>query len=107
MNKQQTVHQKLAAHLAELESSRTEAFNNGEWALVDALQLCIDDTRDDIKAQELIEAIKAKPGYQVFPGSGNNIVVVYSCPSAVKQHSVWLGRRDTINSLQSILSSAK
>lgn len=58
--------------------------------------------------QKLIDAIKAKPGHQVFPGSHGidmSIIVVHTRPNGVRQNSVWLGRRSTIDNLQRILAA--
>ena len=58
--------------------------------------------------QQLIEAIKALPGHQVFPGRFGidiSIIVVHTRPNGVKQSSVWLVRRMTIDKLQSILEA--
>jgi hypothetical protein len=56
--------------------------------------------------QQLIDAIKAKPNYQVFPGrNGNAVMVVHTRPTGVKQQSVWLGRRTTIETLQIIVGA--
>ena len=57
--------------------------------------------------QQLIDAIKAKPGYQVFPGSaGGAVRIVRTSKSSIGQQSVWLGRRSTIEQLQQILARA-
>lgn len=56
--------------------------------------------------QQLIDAIKAKPGYQVFPGNGC-IVVARSAANSVSQRSVWLGRSSTVANLQNIIAAAK
>lgn len=55
-----TTRQKLIDHLAELEQAREKAFKQGQWARVDDLQMCIDDTRDDIKALKLTEVNREK-----------------------------------------------
>ncbi len=57
--------------------------------------------------QQLIAAIKAKPGYQVHPGrNGNNAVMVYfTHANGVRSYSVWLGRRGTIDRLNEILAA--
>jgi hypothetical protein len=54
--------------------------------------------------QQLINAIKALPGHQVFPGStGGAVIIAITSKNSVKQQSVWLGRRSTIDNLQRIL----
>lgn len=56
--------------------------------------------------QQLIEAIKAKPGYQVFPGSnGGSIRIVRTSKNSIGQQSVWLGRKNTIQDLERILAA--
>lgn len=56
--------------------------------------------------QQLIDAIKAKPGYQVFPGSdGGSVIVAITRPNGVSQRSVWLSRKSTIDNLQQILAA--
>lgn len=56
--------------------------------------------------QQLIDAIKAKPGYQVFPGSNSgSVVIAVTKPNSVSQRSVWLGRTNTIPQLQQIASA--
>ncbi len=59
--------------------------------------------------QQIIEAIKAQPNYQVFPGNGC-VVVAYTHSTAtgvrVSQGSIWLGRSNTIDRLQSTLLTA-
>lgn len=56
--------------------------------------------------QQLIDAIKAKPGYQVFPGSsGGAVIVARTSSNSINQQSVWLGRSSTINRLQQILAA--
>lgn len=56
--------------------------------------------------QQLIEAIEAKPGHQVFPGSqGGSVVITITKANGVSQRSVWLGRRSTIENLQRILAA--
>lgn len=58
--------------------------------------------------QQLIEAIKALPGHQVFPGRlGGCVVIARAIPNGVSQRSVWLDRPSTIDNLQSILAAAK
>jgi hypothetical protein len=58
--------------------------------------------------QKLIEAIKAKPGYQVFPGSmGGSVIVACTKPTGTSQQSVWLGRRSTIENLERIAAADK
>ncbi len=56
---------------------------------------------------QLIEAIKRKPGYQVFNGrNGNNsIIVQHTYTNGVRSQSVWLGRSSSVESLQSILEA--
>lgn len=55
--------------------------------------------------QQLIEAIKAKPGHRVFPGrDGGSIIVCVQTKSSVRQQSVWLGRSSTVSNLQRILA---
>jgi hypothetical protein len=54
--------------------------------------------------QQLINAIKALPGHQVFPGStGGAVIIAITRTNSVAQRSVWLGRRSTVENLQSIL----
>jgi hypothetical protein len=54
--------------------------------------------------QQLINAIKALPGHQVFPGStGGAVIIAITRANSVAQRSVWLGRRSTVDNLQSIL----
>lgn len=56
--------------------------------------------------KQLIDAIKAKPGFQVYPGRlGGNVVVIQTRPNGVRQQSIWLGRRLTIESLQQVLEA--
>lgn len=56
--------------------------------------------------QQLIEAIKAKPGYQVFPGSqGGCVKIAITRANSVSQRTVWLGRKSTIPNLQRILAA--
>jgi hypothetical protein len=56
--------------------------------------------------QQLIAAIKAKPGHQVFPGSsGGCVIVAITRANSVGQRSVWLGRRSTIENLEAILAA--
>lgn len=56
--------------------------------------------------QQLIEAIKAKPNHQVFPGrNGMGVVIAITRPNGVRQHSVWLGRKTAAETLQSILGA--
>lgn len=60
--------------------------------------------------QQLIEAIKALPGHQVFPGRHGidiSVIVVRTQSNGVKQSSVWLGRRQTIETLQTIIANSK
>ena len=56
--------------------------------------------------QQLIEAIKQLPGYQVFPGNGC-VMIARTCGSSVSQQSVWLGRSSTLERLQAILDKAR
>lgn len=63
---------------------------------------------DQIKQeQQLIAAIKAKPGYQVNPGRNNNnaVMVYFTHANGVRSYSVWLGRSGTINRLNEILAA--
>lgn len=56
--------------------------------------------------QKLIEAIKAKPGYQVFPGAqGGCVRIAITRPDGVFQRSVWLGRRSSVEQLEAILAA--
>lgn len=56
--------------------------------------------------QKIIEAIKAKPGYQVFPGSnGGSVIIAITRPNGVSQRSVWLGRSSTIANLEQVLAA--
>ncbi len=56
--------------------------------------------------KKLIEAIKAKAGYQVFLGSmGGCVRIVRNTKSSVGQQSVWLGRKDTIADLERIIAA--
>jgi hypothetical protein len=56
--------------------------------------------------QQLIQAIKALPGHQVFFGTDQaSVRVSISHPNGVKQLSVWLGRPSTISNLQQILGA--
>jgi hypothetical protein len=56
--------------------------------------------------KELIEAIKAKQGYQVFPGTDNaSVRVVRTSKNSVGQQSVWLGRKNSIPDLERILAA--
>lgn len=58
------------------------------------------------QVQKLIEAIKAKPGHQVFPGrTGHTVIVAITRPNSVSQRSVWLDRSSTVQNLQSILAA--
>ena len=54
--------------------------------------------------QQLIAAIKAKPGHQVFPGNGC-VVIARTNANSISQRSVWLGRTSTVGNLQQILST--
>lgn len=56
--------------------------------------------------QQLIEAIKAKPGYQVFLGSsGGSVIIARTSKVGVHQQSVWLGRSSTLDNLQRALAA--
>ena len=55
--------------------------------------------------KQLIDAIKALPGHQVFPGNGC-VVIARTTANSVSQRSVWLGRRRTLEQLQGILDKA-
>jgi hypothetical protein len=56
--------------------------------------------------QQLIDAIKAKPGHQVFPGAnGGSVTIAITRQNGVSQQSVWLGRRSTLENLQRVLSA--
>ena len=56
--------------------------------------------------QQLIQAIKAKPGYQVFVYVDRRVATVARTqPNRVSQQSVWLGRPITISRLQQILEA--
>lgn len=58
--------------------------------------------------QQLIEAIRALPSHQVFPGrEGGSVTIAITKANGVSQRSVWLGRRSTIDNLQSILAAGK
>lgn len=58
--------------------------------------------------QQLIEAIKALPGHQVFPGNlGGSVVIAITRANGVRQQSVWLNRTSTIERLQSIIANSK
>lgn len=54
--------------------------------------------------QQLIDAIKTKPGHQVFNGNGC-VVIARNHKNGVSQRSVWLGRAFTIEKLQGILAA--
>ena len=56
--------------------------------------------------QQLIDAIKALPGHQVFPGNGC-VVIARTTANSVSQRSVWLDRKSTVANLQQILAVAK
>ncbi len=57
--------------------------------------------------QRLIKAIKAIPGYQVFPGrNGGAVTVAITRANGVSQQSVWLGRTSSIERLERILSDS-
>ena len=56
--------------------------------------------------QKLIEAIKAKPGCQVFPGAnGGSVIIAITRPNGISQRSVWLGRKNTIANLEQVLAA--
>ena len=56
--------------------------------------------------QDLIKAIKAKPGYEVFPGStGGAVIIARTTKNSVSQQSVWLGRSSSIPNLERILAA--
>ena len=55
--------------------------------------------------QQLIEAIKALPGHQVFPGNGC-VMIAITRSNGVSQRSVWLNRASTIGRLQFIIASS-
>lgn len=58
--------------------------------------------------QKLIDAIRAKPGYQVFPGSqGGCVMIAHTTANSVSQRSVWLGRSSTIENLERIAATDK
>lgn len=58
--------------------------------------------------QQLIDAIKALPGHQVFLGrNGGAVTIAITKPNGVSQQSVWLGRSSTIERLQSIIANSK
>lgn len=58
--------------------------------------------------QQLIEAIKAKPGHEVLMGqNGGSVHIVRGSKNRISQLSVWLGRRNTIEHLQGILFADK
>ena len=57
--------------------------------------------------KQLIDAIKAKPNYQVFVNAVNRrALVVKNKPNGATQHSVWLGRSSAVETLQNILAVA-
>ena len=60
-----------------------------------------------IQETQLIEAIKRKPGYQVFNGRNGNssIIIQYTYTNGVRSQSVWLGRSSSVARLQSILEA--
>jgi hypothetical protein len=59
----------------------------------------------EAKEQQLIEAIKAKPGYKVFFGTDNaSVIVVRESKNSVGQQSVWLGRKNSVANLQKVLA---
>jgi hypothetical protein len=60
-----------------------------------------------IQETQLIEAIKRKPGYQVFNGRNGNssIIIYYTYTNGVRSQSVWLGRSGSVARLQSILEA--
>lgn len=49
-----TRRQKLIDHLVSLNQGRADAFANGDWDRVDFIQLCIDDTRDELERLRVI-----------------------------------------------------
>jgi nitrate reductase NapAB chaperone NapD len=54
--------------------------------------------------QQLIQAIKALPNHQVYPGStGGAVIVAITTKNSVKQLSVWLNRSSTVANLERIL----
>jgi hypothetical protein len=56
--------------------------------------------------QQLIAAIKALPGHQVFFGTDQaSVRVAITKSNSIKQLSVWLGRPSTISNLQQILGA--
>jgi len=56
--------------------------------------------------QQLIEAIKAKPGHQVLMcANGGSVHVVRASKNRIGQLSVWLGRPGTIARLEEILAA--
>ena len=56
--------------------------------------------------QQLINAIKTLPNHQVFDGRfGGSVIIVMTKPNGVKQQSVWLGRKHTIENLQGFLTT--
>ena len=57
------------------------------------------------QVQQLIDAIKALPGHQVFKGNGC-VVIARTTANSVSQRSVWLDRSSTAANLQQILSAA-
>ena len=58
------------------------------------------------KEQQLIEAIKTKPGHQVFFGTDKaSVRVAITHTNGIKQVSVWLGRPSAIDKLQQILGA--
>jgi hypothetical protein len=58
--------------------------------------------------KQLIDAIKALPGHQVFPGSlGGCVKIARTLPNGISLQSVWLNRPSSINNLQNILAAAK
>ena len=56
--------------------------------------------------QQLIQAIKALPGHQVFFGTDQaSVRVAITRTNGIKLLSVWLGRPSTISNLQQILEA--
>lgn len=54
--------------------------------------------------RELIEKIKAQPGFTVTPyRSGGGVLIVQELPGWVRQSGVWLGKPKTLESLQTFL----
>lgn len=56
--------------------------------------------------QKLIDAIKAKPGHQVWPARlGGGVMIAITRPNGVRQRSVWFGRKFTMETLKEIASA--